>query len=47
MKNLIALTLIGVVFTLALTSCGSSKKKGGCDAYGSVTTTENSDLAAK
>jgi hypothetical protein len=47
MKKFVALTLIGVVFTLALASCGSSKKKGGCDAYGSVNTNETSDLASK
>ncbi len=47
MKKILALTLMGLVLTLAVSSCGSSKKKGGCDAYGSVNTTSNSDLASK
>ncbi|MES2588556.1 MAG: hypothetical protein V4622_06200 [Bacteroidota bacterium] len=45
MKKFFALTLIGLLFTFVIASCGSSK--GSCDAYGSVNTTESSDLASK
>lgn len=45
MKKFLTLTLIGALFTIILASCGSSK--GNCDAYGSVSTTESSDLASK
>jgi len=45
MKKLLILTIVGVLFSLVVSSCGSSK--GNCDAYGSVQTTENSDLASK
>lgn len=46
MKKVVTLMLIGMVFTLILSACGSSKG-GNCDAYGSVDQTENSDLASK
>jgi len=46
MKKILALTLMGMLFTVVLASCGSSKK-GSCDAYGSVDKVENSDLAQK
>ena len=47
MKRILALTLMGLMFTAVLASCGSSKG-GHCDAYGSVDTvdTENTDLAS-
>ncbi len=45
MKKVLALTLMGLVLTVVLAACGSSKG-GHCDAYGSVEQVENSDLAA-
>ncbi|MCH2224045.1 MAG: hypothetical protein MK066_04695 [Crocinitomicaceae bacterium] len=47
MKKVFAIALLGLMFTVVLASCGSSKG-GHCDAYGSVDTvdTENTDLAA-
>lgn len=47
MKRVLALTLLGLMFTVVLASCGSSKG-GHCDAYGNVDTeqTEDMDLAA-
>jgi len=47
MKKIWTLTLIGISLALVMTACGSSKGTGGCDAYGSVNQTENSDLASK
>lgn len=46
MKKILALTLTGLMFTVVLASCGT-KKKGSCDAYGSVNKVENTDLAKK
>jgi len=46
MKKVVTLMLIGMVFTLILSACGSSKG-GTCDAYGSVDQNENTDLASK
>jgi hypothetical protein len=45
MKKLLILTTVSALFSLVVSSCGSSK--GNCDAYGSTQTTENSDLATK
>ena len=48
MKKVLTLTLIGLMLTVVLAACGSSKG-GHCDAYGSVDhadQVENSDLAA-
>lgn len=44
MKKYLSLTLIGLLFALVLSACGTT---GNCDAYGSVDNTENSDLASK
>jgi hypothetical protein len=46
MKKKLALAIIGVVLSMAFTACSSSKG-GHCDAYGSIDSVENSDLAAK
>lgn len=46
MRKVLALAVIGMLFSLVIASCGSSKG-GNCDAYGSVEQTENSDLASK
>jgi hypothetical protein len=46
MKKILTLTLVGMLLSLAMTACGSSKG-GHCDAYGSVNQVENSDLASK
>ena len=46
MKKILTLTILSVVFSLALASCGSSKG-GHCDAYSSVQQVENADLASK
>lgn len=46
MKRILTLTIIGLVFSVLLASCGSSKG-GHCDAYGSVKQLENTDLASK
>lgn len=45
MKKFLALTLMGLMLTVVLASCGSSKG-GHCDAYGSVDQVESTDLAA-
>lgn len=46
MKKVLTLTIVGVVLSLVIASCGSSKG-GHCDAYGSVDSVENTDLASK
>ena len=46
MKKILTLTLMGMLTTVILSSCGS-KKKGSCDAYGSADRIENTDLAKK
>lgn len=46
MKKFLALALVGMVVTVISASCGT-KKKGSCDAYGSVDKVENTDLANK
>lgn len=46
MKRILTLTIIGLVFSAVLASCGSSKG-GHCDAYGSIGQVENTDLASK
>lgn len=46
MKKVLTLTIMGVVLSLVIASCGSSKG-GHCDAYGSVNQAENTDLASK
>jgi hypothetical protein len=46
MKKVLTLTLIGLLSAFVIASCGT-KKKGSCDAYGSIDKVENSDLANK
>lgn len=46
MKRFLVLALLGLVMSVTVAACGSSKG-GHCDAYGSVNQTENSDLASK
>lgn len=46
MKKILTLALVGITFTLVLAACGSTKK-GSCDAYGSVNSTANTDIAQK
>jgi hypothetical protein len=46
MKNILTLTILGVVFSLVLASCGSSKT-GHCDAYSSTQQVQNTDVASK
>jgi hypothetical protein len=46
MRKILALTIIGVVLSVVLAACGSSKG-GHCDAYGSIDNVENNDLASK
>jgi hypothetical protein len=46
MKRILTLTIIGIVFSAVLASCGSSKG-GHCDAYGSIEQVEKTDLASK
>jgi hypothetical protein len=46
MKKVLTLALVGLLATFVIASCGT-KKKGGCDAYGSIDKVENSDLANK
>jgi len=46
MKRILTLTIIGLVFSAVLASCGSSKG-GHCDAYGSIEQVESTDLASK
>ncbi len=46
MKRILALTLMGLMFTVILASCGSSQG-GHCDAYGNVDNVEmENDMAA-
>lgn len=45
MKKLLTLTLVGMFVALAMTACKTSK--GSCEAYGSIETVENTDLASK
>lgn len=47
MKKILTLTLIISLATLLFASCGSSKGGGNCDAYGSVDTEQNTDVASK
>ena len=44
MKKVLTLTLMGLMLTVVLAACGSSKG-GHCDAYGSIDQVENNDLA--
>jgi len=46
MKTKFALLLSAVVTTLVLASCGAGRTAS-CDAYGSVETQQNNDLASK
>jgi hypothetical protein len=46
MKKVLTLTLIGLLSTFVIASCGT-KKKGSCDAYGSIDNVENTDIASK
>ena len=43
MKKFLALTLMGLMLSVVLVSCGSSKG-GHCDAYGNVDQVESTDL---
>ena len=45
MKKFLTLTLVGMFVALAMTACKTSK--GSCEAYGSIETVENADLASK
>jgi predicted small secreted protein len=46
MKKLMTLTLAGIVLTLVLAACKSTSGHG-CDAYGKLDQTTNTDLASK
>jgi hypothetical protein len=46
MKTKITLILSAVVASIVMASCGGGRIAS-CDAYGSVQTTESSDLASK
>lgn len=46
MKKVLTFTLLGLVLTTVIASCGSSKG-GHCEAYGNVDYEETSDLAAR
>jgi predicted small secreted protein len=46
MKKLLTLTLAGIVLTVVLAACKSTSGSG-CDAYGKLDQTTNSDLASK
>ncbi|MEN9399195.1 MAG: hypothetical protein RL632_296 [Bacteroidota bacterium] len=46
MKKLMTLTLAGMVLTLVLAACKSTSGHG-CDAYGKLDQTTNTDLASK
>ncbi len=45
MKRFLTLTLVGMFVALAMTACKTSK--GSCEAYGSIETVDNADLASK
>jgi hypothetical protein len=45
MKKFLTLTLAGMFVALAMTACKTSK--GSCEAYGSIETVDNTDLASK
>ena len=46
MKKLMTLTLAGMVLTLVLAACKTTSGHG-CDAYGKLDQTTNTDLASK
>lgn len=46
MKRFLALSALVAFIAVVATSCGSSQG-GHCDAYGSVDTEQNSDLASR
>jgi hypothetical protein len=46
MKKLMTLTLAGIVLTLVLAACKTTSGHG-CDAYGKLDHTTNTDLASK
>lgn len=46
MKKVLTLTLVGLLSTFVIASCGT-KKKGSCDAYSNIDNVENSDIANK
>jgi hypothetical protein len=46
MKTKVTLILSAIVVSIVLTSCGGGRIAS-CDAYGSIQTTESSDLASK
>ena len=47
MKKTLALTIVGMLLMLVIASCASSNTAGHCDAYGSINSTENTDLTSK
>jgi hypothetical protein len=47
MKRILTLSIIAVVLSVVFAACASSKGGGHCDAYGSVNTIENNDVASK
>ena len=47
MKRILTLSIIAVVLSVVFAACASSKSGGHCDAYGSVNTIENNDVASK
>jgi hypothetical protein len=46
MRKIVTFFAVAALFTLVLTSCGATKHKSKCDAYGSVVKTTG-DLAKK
>ena len=47
MKRILTFTIIGLVISVIFTACASAKTGGHCDAYGSVNSIENNDIASK
>ena len=45
MKIFLTLTIVWMFVALAMTACKTSK--GSCEAYGSIETVDNTDLASK
>ena len=46
MKKILTLAIFGALFTMILASCGSSGS-GGCEAYGSIDSVNQEDVASK
>jgi hypothetical protein len=47
MKRILTLTIIGLVISVIFSACASANTGGHCDAYGSINTIENNDIASK